>query len=91
MDGILYGEDYITRWTPFDEKIHYGDWRNKFEPLLEELTAELGWDFFDENFIDMFTDGDYDEMMGVIEIHPCLQPLYNLLNEYHEWLSETVE
>lgn len=91
MDGILYDGDFINRWHPFDKKIHYADWNNKFEPLLEELTAELGWDFFDEEFIEMFSCGDYDEMMEAIEIHPCLKPLYNLLNEYHDWLSENVD
>jgi len=90
MDEILYDGDYINRWHPFDEKKHYGDWLNKFEPLLEELTAELGWDFFDEKFIEMFTCGFYDEMIETIEIHPCLKPLYDLLNDYYDWLSENV-
>lgn len=88
MDELLYDGDFINRWEPFDEKKHYADWLNKFGPLLEELTEELGWDFFNEDFIEMFTCGDYDEMMEAIEIHPCLQPLYDLLDEYHEWLCE---
>ena len=91
MDEILYDGDYINRWHPFDKKIHYADWINKFEPILEELTAELGWDFFDEDFISMFSCGDYDDMMDAIENHPCLKPLYDCLNEYDEWLCENVD
>lgn len=90
MDEILYDGDFINRWEPFDEKKHYGDWLNKFEPLLEELTAELGWDFFDDEFIEMFSCGDYDDMMAAMEIYPCLKQLHDLLDEYHEWLCENV-
>lgn len=91
MDEILYDGDFINRWEPFDRNKHYADWFNKFEPLLEELTAELGWDFFDDEFIEMFSCGDYDEMMEAIEVNPCLKQLYNILDEYHNWLSENVD
>ncbi len=90
MDELLYDGDYITIWTPFDEKKHYVDWVEKFEPLLEKLTSELGWDFFTDEFISMFACGDYDEMMKSIESHPCLKQLSDLLDEYHNWLSENV-
>lgn len=87
MDEILYDGDWITRWTPFNEEKHYGDWSKKFEPLLDKLIEKLGSDFFTDEFICMFTCGDYDDMMDAICIHPCLKSLYELLDEYHDWLS----
>lgn len=87
MDEILYDGDWITRWTPFNEEKHYGDWPEKFENLLEKLIGELGSDFFTDEFVCMFTCGDYDDMMDAINNHPCLKSLYEILDEYHDWLS----
>ena len=91
MDEILYDGDFINRWHPFNAKKHYADWPDKFEPILEELTAELGWDFFDEEFIETFSCGDYDDTMETIKIWPCLEPLYDMLNDYLDWLNENVD
>ena len=90
MDNVLFDGDYINRWHPFDSNKHYGPWLSKFESLFEELAAELGWDFFDNDFIEMFPCGDYDDVMRAIELYPSLQQLYNMLNEYGEWLNENV-
>lgn len=91
LDEILYDGDWINRWEPFDEKKHYGDWPKKIEIILNNLIEELGDNFFVDDFVEMFTCGDYDDMMDEIDQHPSLQILYDALNEYHEWLCETIE
>ena len=91
MDGVLYDGQFIDRWHPFSDKIHYAHWLNKFETLLEELTAELGWEFFTDELIDVFTCGNQEEVTWHCELNPCLQQLNKLLNEYHEWLCETID
>ena len=91
LDGILYGEGYIDRWHPFNEDIHYGDWVGKFEKELDKIVPEVGIDYFTEDFIDMFTDGDYDDMMEACDEHSCLSTLNQMLNDYSDWLCENVD
>ncbi len=90
MDDILYGNDYITRWTPFDEKKHYGDWMGKIADVISKSIETLGEDFYTEEVMDMLSDGEYNELMELIEKNPALNPVNVILNEYFEWL-ETIE
>ena len=91
MDGVLYGCGFIDRLHPFNEEIHYGDWTEKFEKELNKIVPELGVDFFTDDFIDMFTDGDEDVMKNSIDEHPCLETLNQMINDYYDWLCENVE
>lgn len=91
LDEILYDGDWINRWNPFDEKKHYGDWVYKFEVELKPVIETLGIDFFDDDFIMYFCCGDYDDAQAVIEANPCLGKIYSMLDEYHDWLCETID
>lgn len=91
LDGIIYSGGWIDRWHPFSEEVHYGDWVEKFEKELDKIVPELGIDFFTDDFIDMFTDGDEYEMMEAIKVNPCLATLNQMLNDYYDWLCENVD
>jgi len=88
LDEILYDNDFVTRWTPFHEKM-YGDWVPKVDKVLEKIVPELGIEFFTEDFIQMFCDGMSDDIEDAIERHGCLAELHKVLNDYFEWLGET--
>lgn len=89
MDCILYSNDYINRWSPFDIKKHYGDWWPKIAAALVYPVALYGAELFSEEKVSLLGDGDFDEMTEFInEYH--LEKLNELLNEYFDWL-ETIE
>ena len=88
LDGILYSGNWINRWHPFDEETHYGDWVEKFEKELDKIVPELGEDLFTDDFVQLFCDGDYDEMQDNCKNHPCLKTLDQMLNDYFDWLCE---
>ena len=91
LNGIIYSGGWIDWMHPFNEKVHYGDWVEKFEKELNKIVPELGMDFFTKDFIDLFCDGDYDEMMENCEKYSCLKSLDKMLNDYYDWLCENVD
>ena len=91
LDEILYDNDYINREEKFSVKKHWGNWIEKIDPIVKKTIDELGEDFFTDDFISMFCDGDYDDLQNVLNEHPCLNELYEALNDYFDWLSETIE
>ena len=52
MDIILYDNDFITRWTPFDESRHYGDWLDKIVEVVAKSIETLEEDFYTEEVIE---------------------------------------
>lgn len=91
MDALIYDNDIVNRWNPFDEKIHYGEWTEKIGKVLEPAIEELGEDFFTEDNIDLLTIGDYDLMYALIEHRPVLKPLNEVLNQYFKYLETIPE
>lgn len=90
MDNLLYDNDFITRWTPFNEEKHYGDWMGKIAAVISTSMEALGSDFYTEEVIELLSGGEYSEMMDLIEKNPALSPVNDILNEYFDWL-ETIE
>ena len=91
MDDVLYGCGIIDRLNPFNEEKHYGEWTEKIEAELNKIVPKFGEDFFDDEFIEMFADGDYDDMMKNTEKYSCLKPLNDMLNDYFDWLNENID
>lgn len=88
MQGVIYGGDMISRCEPFDEEKHYGDWTKDFVKELDKILPIVGEDFFNEDMIELLTDGDYDCVQKVIKENPCLDNLNDLMNDYFDWLCE---
>jgi len=91
MQGVIYGGDMINRCEPFDEEKHYGSWTKEFVKELDKILHIVGEDFFDEDMVDLLTDGDYDCVQKVIEENPCLDNLNDLMNDYFDWLCDTID
>lgn len=90
MDVILYDNDFITRWTPFDESRHYGDWLDKIAGVVAKSIETLGEDFYTEVVIETLSCGMYEDMMELIEKNPSLREVNDIINQYFDWL-ETME
>lgn len=91
LDEILYANDYINREEKFSSQKHWGNWIEKINPIVEKAVNVLGENFFTDDFISMFCDGDCDDVQNAIKEHPCLNELSEALNDYFDWLSETIE
>lgn len=91
MDDVLYNEGFIDRLNPFNEEKHYGDWTEKFEAELDKIVPEFGENFFNDEFIEMFACGDYDDMMETTKKYSCLKPLQKMLDDYFDWLNENID
>ena len=87
LDEILYANGYINRVEKFSVKKHWGNWIEKIDPIVKKAVDELGVDFFTDDFISMFCNGDYDDIQNIIKEHPCLNELNELLNDYFDWLD----
>ena len=88
MDSIIYDNDFVNRWTPFNEEIHYGNWTNEFGRALIYPIMELGEEFFTDEVINLIACGDAHEMEELIENNPCLRWLDSLLNQYLNYLEK---
>lgn len=91
MDALIYDNDFVNRWNPFNEEVHYGEWTEKISKVLEPAIEELGEDFFTEDNIDLLTIGDFDLMQAQIDHNPILEPLNEVLNQYFEYLETIPE
>lgn len=91
LDDVLYSCGFIDRLNPFNEEKHYGNWVEKLEAELDKIVPELGEEFFDDDFIDLFADGDWDDKMEQCEKYTCLKSLDKMLNDYYDWLCETID
>ena len=87
LDEILYANDFINREEKFSCKKHWGNWIEKITPVVEKAVAILGVDFFTDDFISMFCDGDDADVQKSIKENPCLKELHDILNDYFDWLS----
>ena len=91
MDGVLYGCGFIDRLHPFNEEVHYGDWTEKFENTLDKIVPKLGEDFFTDDFITTFCDGDEDLIIQSCKKYHSLKSLNQMLNDYYDWLCENID
>ena len=41
MDALIYDNDFVNRWNPFNEKVHYGEWTEKISKVLKPAIEEL--------------------------------------------------
>ena len=84
IDAILYDNDIVNRTHPFVEEIHYGAWLINITQALIAPVMQLGKEFFTDEFIDMFSIGDGDEMEAAVAEHPVLSYVNELLNQYFD-------
>ena len=74
---------------PFVEEIHYGAWLINITQALIVPVMQLGKEFFTDEFIDMFTVGDDDEMKAAVAEYPILSYVNELLNQYFDNVETT--
>jgi len=87
VDALIYDNDYVNRWTPFDESKHYGGW---IEKIAEKVSLPLAnQKYFTDEAIDTFAVGDFSEKEDMIKEHPELRELDKVLDEYYDYLCET--
>jgi hypothetical protein len=87
MDALIYDNDFVNRFTPFDESKHYGNW---VEKIAEKVCfPDNNMEYFTDEAIDKFAIGDYDEKEETIKKYPELRELDKVLNEYYDYLGET--
>lgn len=87
LDALIYDNDFVNIWTPFDESRHYGDWVDKVAESITYPEGDKEW-WNNEDRIDIFAIGDYDEKEDIIKKYPKLRELDEALNGYYDYLEE---
>ena len=85
LDAIIYDNDFVNRWTPFDEAKHYDEWVKKVEDAISFPDGDE--EFWTDDNIDLMAIGDYDLILQLIEKFPELESLDKILNDYMEYLE----
>jgi hypothetical protein len=86
MDVLLYDNDFINRYSPFNEYVHYGEYTEKIAKALVEPIKRLGISFFDDEMIELLSVGEESEMNEIVDKNR-LDDLIDALNEYYEYLE----
>lgn len=88
MDAILYDNDFVNRYSPFNEYVHYGEYTDKIAETLVEPLKRLGESFFDDDTIEIISVGEESEMNTIVAKNG-LNDLHETLNEYYDYLEST--
>ena len=88
MDAILYDNDFVNRYSPFNEYVHYGNHTKKIAKTLVEPIKRLGIEFFTDEIIETLSVGEESEMSNIIEQND-LHKLNEALTHYYDYLEST--
>ena len=86
MDAILYDNDFINRYSPFNEYVHYGKYTKKIAKALVEPIKRLGVEFFTDEMINILSIGEETEANEIIDENGLVD-LHTVINEYYDYLD----